>query len=123
MKTLLLPFFAAASLLAVSSVQAATYQTVVEAHTSSSGAQTVDATPQCPGGFTPISGGWNTGDPNSVQFVGGLPENNNINTRQVVMNAGRFSPVGSYPNGNGWRTYGYVNGPTIINIYTICASP
>ncbi|MCC5068278.1 hypothetical protein [Xanthomonas campestris] len=119
MKSRIASLVAAASLLAVSSAHAATYQTVVEAYTRSSGGQTVDATPQCPAGFTPISGGWNTGGPNNIVFRGGVPELN----RYSDMNAGRFSPVGSYPNGNGWRTYGYVNGPTIINIYTICASP
>ncbi|MEA5123326.1 hypothetical protein [Xanthomonas floridensis] len=119
MKFLIAPAFALA-LLAASSVEAATYQTVVEGYARSAGGQTVDATPQCPAGFTPISGGWDTGSPNAVTFVGGQPENNG---RTLSMNAGRFSVVGSYPNGNGWRTYGYVNGPTIVNIYTICASP
>ncbi|MEB1550352.1 hypothetical protein VDQ94_15885 [Xanthomonas campestris pv. campestris] len=120
MKSLLATVLAAASLLAASSVEAATYQTIVQGFARAAPRSTVDATPQCPAGFTPISGGWNTSDPNSVTFVGGLPENNNATQS---MNAGRFSVVGSYPNGNGWRTYGYVNGAAIINIYTVCASP
>ncbi|MBB5675183.1 hypothetical protein FHR59_001865 [Xanthomonas arboricola] len=119
MKILLSPIFAVASMLAMSSAQAATYQTVVQGYAITAGGQAVDSSPQCPAGFTPISGGWNTSDPNKVTFVGGLPENNG---RTQSMNAGRFSVVGSYPNGNGWRTYGYVNGAAIINIYTVCAS-
>ncbi|WP_153066556.1 hypothetical protein [Xanthomonas arboricola] len=120
MKSMLAPVLAAATFLAFSTAQAATYQTVVEGYARSAGGQVVDATPQCPAGFTPISGGWNTSDPNRISFTGGLPENNNAGQ---VMNAGRYQVVGSYPNGNGWRTYGYVNGAAIINIYTVCASP
>ncbi|WP_146093445.1 hypothetical protein [Xanthomonas pisi] len=103
---------------AVSTAEAATYQTITEGYARDIGG-TVDATPQCPAGFTPISGGWNTGDPNVVRFWGRRAENSNL---QENMNLGRFSVVGSYPSGNGWRTYGYTNGPVVINVYTICAS-
>jgi len=118
MKSSLATALAAASVFAFSSANAATYQTVVEGFARDYQG-VVDATPQCPAGFTPISGGWNVSDPNRVQFTGRRPENN-INE---AMNTGRFAVVGSYPNGNGWRTYGYVNGAAIVNIYTVCASP
>lgn len=118
MKNSLAAAFVAAALLAASSVEAATYQTVVEGFARDIQG-VVDATPQCPAGFTPISGGWNVSDPNRVLFSGRRPENN-INE---AMNTGRFAVVGSYPSGNGWRTYGYVNGAAIVNIYTVCASP
>ncbi|CAJ23531.1 hypothetical protein LN565_09130 [Xanthomonas euvesicatoria pv. euvesicatoria] len=118
MKIMLASVIAGVSLLSLAPAHAATYQTVVEGFARDIQG-VVDATPQCPAGFTPISGGWNVGDPNRVLFSGRRPENN-INES---MNLGRFAVVGSYPNGNGWRTYGYVNGAAIVNIYTVCASP
>lgn len=109
---------AATAVLIFPMAQAVTYQTVTEGYARDIQG-TVDATPQCPAGFTPVSGGWNTGDPNSVRFWGRRAENG---TLQENMNLGRFAVVGSYPSGNGWRTYGYTNGPVIVNIYTVCAS-
>lgn len=119
MKILISPILlAATTFFAAPLTQAATYQTITEGYARDISG-TVDATPQCPAGFTPISGGWNIGSPNVIGFTGRRPENSNLNES---MNQGRFAVVGSYPSGNGWRTYGYTNGAVIVNIYTVCAS-
>lgn len=119
LKHIALAAFAAISIAAVPAAQAVSYTTVEQTGTSTTLVGSIDITPQCPAGYTPISGGWRSGEPNSIQFDGNYSGSGRADYR---MNTGRFQPVGSHPNGQGWRTYGYTNGPIIVVVYSVCAS-
>lgn len=109
---------AVALIVASPNAMAVAFQTVSQTATGSANG-VIDLTPQCPAGFAPIAGGWRPSDPSS-EYTLNYPMKTNIPNHWAV--TPRFALVGSHPNGNGWRTFGFTNADVIVEVYTVCAS-
>lgn len=98
--------------------QAASYTTVQQTVSITTTIGSANVNVLCPDGYTPVGGGWRQSDPNNVL----IDFRTSSGSLVYGGNLARFVPVGSFPNGQGWQTFGYSNGPIIVVFYAVCAT-